>query len=479
MNSSTVLHLERGYTRINNEMLEALYRCKDLKLHEYKLLLCMIRHTNGYNCTEQVLKNSFLVNETGISKSHICDTIQLLLHRDIIFKKKDSYGINQESNFWKSKSSVQMEPSSAQREQKFRPDGTVVPSRWNNDLPQTPINTNDSAYLKTELKKEVKTTSYRQEKYVKNRREAIPTNEEWNAYIKKHKERIMFKNYFENSALTQEMLQPFLTKQFIDRVENANNPEEAKQQEWVMYKHAELLYREHQYEKEHGPMTKELAKQSCHHQCDGSFQIFQEDTYFWHTCEFKGTDFCLLSPEQKERHFKDQWKKKVFPIGAIPSRLQEVNLRIYNTDIQHRLLQYMENDISTKGLTLYGGVGVGKTSAFYLCLDYLYQKKLTAFLITSDQMNQAFFDKDTAIIQQMNQTKYLMIDDLGREYPVDFTMAMMEAMICNRYANGKITSYNTNLFKEQVMAKYPRLYDRQVQTNTSIIIPGRSLRKEN
>jgi len=184
MNSSTVLHLERGYTRINNEMLETLYQSKDLKLREFKLLLCMIRQTNGYNCNERILKNSFLVKETGISKSHICDTIQLLLHRDIIFKKKDSYGINQESNFWKSKSSVQMEPSSAQREQKFRPDGTVVPSRWNNDLPQTPINANDSAYLKTELKKEVKTTSYRQEKSFKSRLNPILTNEEMDCYIK-------------------------------------------------------------------------------------------------------------------------------------------------------------------------------------------------------------------------------------------------------------------------------------------------------
>jgi len=158
-------------------MLEALYRCKDLKLHEYKLLLCIIRHTNGYNCNKNDLKNSFLVKETGISKSHICDTIQSLLKRDIIFKKEDSYGINKENSFWKSNSSVHME-------QKFPQDGTRVPSTRNYDHPQTSTIASDSAPLNTTVKKTVNTTLYKQEKYFKNHREQIQSNGEWDTYIK-------------------------------------------------------------------------------------------------------------------------------------------------------------------------------------------------------------------------------------------------------------------------------------------------------
>ena len=192
MNEIRDFQLDRAYTRISNVMLEALYQCKDLKLHEYKLLLCMIRHTNGYNCNERILKNSFLVKETGISKSHICDTIQLLLKRDIIFKKEDSYGINKESSFWKSNCSVHMEQSSAQVEQKFPPDGTPVPSRWNCDHPQTSSVQDVSVPLKTTLKKELKKDIYKQgsvygiKPTFQRKRFDPPTRDEWDLYIRQN-----------------------------------------------------------------------------------------------------------------------------------------------------------------------------------------------------------------------------------------------------------------------------------------------------
>jgi len=69
-------------------------------------------------------------------------------------------------------------------EQKFRPEGTTVPPRWNHDHPQNPTASSDSTFLKTELKTEINTTSYKQEKYFKNRREPILTNEEMDRYIK-------------------------------------------------------------------------------------------------------------------------------------------------------------------------------------------------------------------------------------------------------------------------------------------------------
>jgi phage replication O-like protein O len=192
MNKDSDFQLERAYTRISNEMLEALYQCKDLKLHEYKLLLCMIRHTNGYNCNERILKNSFLVKETGISKSHICDTIQSLIKRDVIFKKEDSYGIKKESSFWKSNCSVQMEPSSVQGEQKFRPDGTTVPPRRNFDVPQSITAPSVSAPLNTELKKELKKDIYKQgsvygiKSTFQRKRFEPPKQDEWDQYIREN-----------------------------------------------------------------------------------------------------------------------------------------------------------------------------------------------------------------------------------------------------------------------------------------------------
>jgi phage replication O-like protein O len=184
VNETINLHLENGYTRISNEILEAIYQCKKLKPLEYKMLLCVIRYSYGYNMTECKLQNQFLVKKIGISKSHVNDTIQSLVKKNIIYKRNDTYGINLNYLFWNQISSLNKEQSSLDQEQKFLKQGTGVPQTRNFHMPQTSTIPSFVEPLKTTLKKELNTTSYKQEKYFKNRREPILTNEEMDRYIK-------------------------------------------------------------------------------------------------------------------------------------------------------------------------------------------------------------------------------------------------------------------------------------------------------
>jgi DNA replication protein DnaC len=204
--------------------------------------------------------------------------------------------------------------------------------------------------------------------------------------------------------------------------------------------------------------------------------VMVASSYFWHTCTCKEEGFCLLSPAHKAKFHKEEWMKQVFLPGMVPFRLNDVPIDLYHPLIKNRLLHYLNHELETKGITLYGAPGVGKTSTFYLCLEQLFKQGKKALFVTTGQINKAFFNKDTKLIQQLNEIDYLLIDDLGSEYAVEYTMTMFEEVICDRYSIGKQTSFTSNLKKEEFMSRFPRVFDRQLQTNITMMLPGDSNR---
>jgi DNA replication protein DnaC len=286
----------------------------------------------------------------------------------------------------------------------------------------------------------------------------------------------MFENLKRKSEFATELLLPFITQDFIDRYEAAIDPSVKDVQERLMYLCAEIRYREKLYIEKHGSITEEVVQASCQRDCDGSIKLFDDNGYFWHTCQYQGEKFCLRSPANKAKFELEKWMKKVFLPGMVPSRLNDVPIDFFHPLIKNRLLQFLNNELETKGITLYGGLGVGKTSAFYLCLEQLFKKGKEALFVTSGQINKAFFNKDYNLIQRLNEVDYLLIDDLGREYKVEYTMTMFEEVICDRYSIGKQTSFTTNLNQEQFMARFPRIFDRQLQTNITMMLTGPSKR---
>lgn len=288
----------------------------------------------------------------------------------------------------------------------------------------------------------------------------------------------MFKNLKRQSDFDDDLLIPFITQDFIERYEAAIDPVIKDVQLRLMYLCAEIRYRQKLYLDKHGEISADFVNKSCQRDCDGSIQLFDDFGYFWHKCGYQGEEFCLRSLAHKAKFHKEEWIKKVFLPGMVPYRLDAVPIDLFHPLIKNRLIHYLNEEVDTKGITLYGGLGVGKTSALYLCLEQFYKRGKKALFITSGQINKAFFSKDTALIHRMNEIEYLLIDDLGREYPVEYTMAMFEEVICDRYSVGKHTSITTNLKKEEFFSRFPRVFDRQLQTNLAMMIPGESNRQK-
>lgn len=75
--------LDKGFTRIANEILESLASC-DLSGRELRLLMIIMRYTYGFQRKKAELSLSFLSKATGIRPEHISKSLKKLSDRNII-----------------------------------------------------------------------------------------------------------------------------------------------------------------------------------------------------------------------------------------------------------------------------------------------------------------------------------------------------------------------------------------------------------
>lgn len=80
--------IENGYTRIANELLDAIIS-HPFSRREYAVLMAIVRMTYGYNKKEDAISGWQLSEITGIDRSHVSKTINDLVQKNII-KKSDS-----------------------------------------------------------------------------------------------------------------------------------------------------------------------------------------------------------------------------------------------------------------------------------------------------------------------------------------------------------------------------------------------------
>ena len=77
--------IENGYTKVANEILEALARVK-LCTYEFRVLLFIIRKTYGYDKKTDWIALSQISKGTNILKSNVSRTLRNLEHRHIIIR---------------------------------------------------------------------------------------------------------------------------------------------------------------------------------------------------------------------------------------------------------------------------------------------------------------------------------------------------------------------------------------------------------
>ena len=75
--------LEDGYTRIANEILEAIYQTK-FNATQLKIILLIIRYTYGFNRKNHDLSLSFIEKATGISKRYVSSELNRLIENRVV-----------------------------------------------------------------------------------------------------------------------------------------------------------------------------------------------------------------------------------------------------------------------------------------------------------------------------------------------------------------------------------------------------------
>lgn len=95
--------IEDGYTRIANELLEAIIRFNFSK-REMKIMLVTIRKTYGYQKKRDIISLSQFSNLTGIDKANVQKTLNALASKKVLLKqptpKGQNVGINKNYGEW-------------------------------------------------------------------------------------------------------------------------------------------------------------------------------------------------------------------------------------------------------------------------------------------------------------------------------------------------------------------------------------------
>ncbi len=92
--------LEDGYTRVANELLEALLKL-GLSGYEFRIAFAIIRKTYGYNKKEDHISLSQITELTDIAKPHVSETITKLISYSIVTEIGNKLKLNKDYSAWK------------------------------------------------------------------------------------------------------------------------------------------------------------------------------------------------------------------------------------------------------------------------------------------------------------------------------------------------------------------------------------------
>jgi len=98
--------LENGYTRVANEILEALVKI-NLSSYESRVLWFVIRKTYGWHKKSDWIALSQIVDGTGIDKRNVWRTIKSLERRNLIVRPGPRHiGFQKDYNLWVAKKRI-------------------------------------------------------------------------------------------------------------------------------------------------------------------------------------------------------------------------------------------------------------------------------------------------------------------------------------------------------------------------------------
>jgi phage replication O-like protein O len=91
--------LEDGYTRISNELLEAIFRY-GFSQNEFRVLLSIMRHTYGWRKKTADLSLSFIAKASGVPRRSVVWAINHLREQNVIIRTASNTGIQKDYGKW-------------------------------------------------------------------------------------------------------------------------------------------------------------------------------------------------------------------------------------------------------------------------------------------------------------------------------------------------------------------------------------------
>jgi len=91
--------VENGFTRVANELLDALCRLH-LPGNQWKVLHVIIRKTYGWNQVSDWISGSQITEMTGLHRSRVCEALKALQQRRIILRDGRRVGIRKDYDAW-------------------------------------------------------------------------------------------------------------------------------------------------------------------------------------------------------------------------------------------------------------------------------------------------------------------------------------------------------------------------------------------
>lgn len=136
-----VPQLEHGYTRVANELLEAITMAP-FGRNEYKVLMVLIRKTYGFNKTSDQLALSQIQHRAGISKTQTSVALAELVKKNVLFVGAGRYArefsINKAYSKWDASLRVDLSVlSSENRNDEVPESGTHGSGNRNSDVPES------------------------------------------------------------------------------------------------------------------------------------------------------------------------------------------------------------------------------------------------------------------------------------------------------------------------------------------------------
>lgn len=144
------------------------------------------------------------------------------------------------------------------------------------------------------------------------------------------------------------------------------------------------------------------------------------------------------------------------------------------------------NAAAGKGLLFFGEVGRMKTTLAVCIACEALRQGLGVYFISMpellDTMISMSRNRDNSELRKFEEriknVTFLILDDFGAEYPRDWVLNKVDAIITNRYNNMKPVIITTNMLPNEIKERYvQRVYDRLRSTSKILGTYGDSLRQ--